>query len=97
MKALTTMLLVTGTLLASPTVQAATFIGLGDLPGGDYNSIAYDISADGSTVVGTSETTSGTEAFRWRRDTGMQGLGDLPGGDFFSHAQDVSADGSVVG
>jgi hypothetical protein len=73
-----------------------SFQGLGDLPGGGFSSLAYDVSADGSTVVGNGESASGTEAFRWRLDTGMQGLGDLPGGDFFSHAQDVSADGSVI-
>jgi hypothetical protein len=27
------------------------FIGLGDLPGGIFNSVAYDVSADGSVVV----------------------------------------------
>jgi len=40
-------------------------VGLGDLPGGNFNSTAEDVSADGSVVVGSSEISSGnTEAFR---------------------------------
>jgi probable HAF family extracellular repeat protein/VCBS repeat-containing protein len=74
----------------------ATFQGLGDLPGGDLYSWALGISADGTTVVGESDSASGTEAFRWTRDGGMVGLGDLAGGDFGSQATAVSADGSVI-
>ncbi len=72
------------------------FMGLGDLPGRAFHSRAWDISADGTTVVGGSESVNGPEAFRWTQSTGMVGLGDLPGGPFFSEARAVSADGSVV-
>ncbi|MBD2620846.1 HAF repeat/PEP-CTERM domain-containing protein [Microcystis flos-aquae FACHB-1344] len=62
--------------------QAASFQGLGDLPGGIFGSAAYGVSADGSVVVGRSETANGTdfnsEAFRWTQATGMVGLGYLP-------------------
>ena len=78
---------------------AASFQGLGDLPGGDSYSIALAVSADGTTVVGRSRSTaSGTdpEAFRWTESTGMVGLGDFPGGVFKSGAGGVSHDGSVI-
>ncbi|MFM9995599.1 MAG: PEP-CTERM sorting domain-containing protein [Phycisphaerales bacterium] len=70
--------------------------GLGDLPGGDFNSHANAASADGSVIVGFGESASGIEAFRWTQAGGMQGLGDLPGGNFYSFAQSTSADGAVV-
>jgi probable HAF family extracellular repeat protein len=70
--------------------------GLGDLPGGIFNSVAYDVSSDGTVVVGAGASASGSEAFRWTPDAGMAGLGDLAGGDFESYASAVSDNGSVV-
>jgi probable HAF family extracellular repeat protein len=70
--------------------------GLGDLSGGSFNSVAYDASADGATIVGYGVGASGTEAFRWTSANGLVGLGDLPGGSFFSLAQGISADGSTI-
>lgn len=72
------------------------FMGLGDLPGGDYRSRANAISSDGTTIVGTSFTTLGQEGFRWTFNGGMVGIGDLSGGVFGSQALDVSADGSII-
>jgi probable HAF family extracellular repeat protein len=74
---------------------------LGDLPGGDFESFAYGVSADGSVVVGASAWGKDAsreyfEAFRWTADGGMVGMGDLPGSIFYSVANGVSADGSVV-
>lgn len=69
---------------------------LGYLDGGEIDSAAHGVSADGSVVVGYSVSVSGREAFRWTARSGMVGLGDLPGGDFESAAWGVSADGSVV-
>lgn len=90
------------TILLSITVFVSTsfavtpsFQGLGDLSGGDYQSVALGISANGSTVVGYSNSASGQEAFRWE-DGSMIGLGDLPGGIFSSSARAVSGDGSVI-
>lgn len=80
-------------------VSAATFEGLGDLPGSDRFSAALGVSSDGSTVVGMSRSgASGarTEAFVWTRARGLEALGDLGGGDFMSAAGAVSADGSVI-
>ncbi|MEX2308599.1 MAG: PEP-CTERM sorting domain-containing protein [Pirellulales bacterium] len=71
-------------------------VGLGDLGGGTFGSVAYDISADGSVVVGYGNSASRIEAFRWTQTGGMIGLGDLPGGDFFSTAFAISADGAIV-
>lgn len=75
---------------------AASFQGLGDLPGGDFFSVATAVSADGRVVVGYAKSTSGIEAFRWTATDGMVSLGDLPGGTVSSFANAVSADGSVV-
>jgi probable HAF family extracellular repeat protein len=80
----------------SDLAEAAKFLGLGDLPGGTFQSTASAVSANGSLVVGLSNSTSGGEAFRWTAASGMAGLGDLPGGVFASNAVGVSADGSVV-
>ncbi len=80
------------------TRASGTIAGLGVLSGGEYNSLARDVSADGSIVVGFSWSAVGVEAFRWSNDTGtMVGLGDYPSGGFFStDAQGVSPDGSFV-
>lgn len=78
-----------------------SFQGLGDLPGGDFCSIAYAVSADGLVVVGESDSASSGpyvaygEAFRWENGE-MVGLGYLPGGGYYSSARSVSADGSVI-
>jgi len=76
--------------------QATGMVGLGDLPGGMIYSNAFGVSADGSVVVGYSDSAFGGEGFRWTQATGMVGLGDLDGGDFYSIAKAVSPDGSVV-
>ena len=81
---------------AADASQAATFSGVGDLPGGSAFSWAEGLSADGTTVVGSSTSASGTEAFRRRQGGEIEGLGDLPGGDFVSVAEAASADGSVI-
>jgi probable HAF family extracellular repeat protein len=89
---------------ASTVAAAPLFIGLGDLPGADFSSIANGVSADGSVVVGRGsafvtmhgEPISNVEAFRWTQGDGMVDLGDLPGGPYGHGASGVSADGSVV-
>jgi probable HAF family extracellular repeat protein len=65
---------------------------LGLLSGAFYGT-AYDLSADGSVVVGE----SGGQAFRWTRSTDMVALGFLPGATSqYSYATAVSADGLVL-
>lgn len=82
-------------LLTIPTTHAAdAFNGLGFLSGGNY-SAAYALSADGSVVVGGSDSPAGYQAFSWTQAGGMVGLGILSGGSY-SNALGVSGDGSVV-
>lgn len=82
-------------------LQAYSFTGLGDLPGGRTSSSAYGVSSNGAVVVGKVDSNFGREAFRWTRSGGMVGLGDLGIGELFpgngfSGAAGVSGDGSVV-
>src|SRR5262249_30360338 len=77
-------------------------VGLGDLPGGEFYSIARGVSADGSVVVGASNSAASSvlgsaysEAVRWTAQTGMVGMGFLPGG-LSSVSWAASADGSVI-
>jgi probable HAF family extracellular repeat protein len=58
-------------------------------------SIAINISADGSTIVGEATDASGFwRAFRWTAATGMQDIGTLSGPESIAYA--VSKDGSVI-
>jgi probable HAF family extracellular repeat protein len=93
-------------LVASQPASAASFQGLGDLPGGATSSFARRVSADGKVVVGESNSEhsdlfdDGPEAFRWTAGTGIVGLGVI-GPIVFDHEQSssasgVSQDGSLV-
>lgn len=56
---------------------------------------AYDVSADGSVIVGSSRVDQGDQACRW--DNGVPtGLGELPGGDYNSIVRAVSDDASLL-
>lgn len=85
-------------LAAAPALAGggATFYAIGDLPGGTFFSRAYAVSADGTTVVGNSVSSTGLEAFRWSVGGGLVGIGDLAGGSVSADAEAVSADGSVI-
>jgi probable HAF family extracellular repeat protein len=74
----------------------ATFMGLGDLPGGPFSSTATGVSGDGRTVVGSGATDLGHEQFRWTLAEGLVSLGDLPGGDQNAQARAVSSSGAVI-
>jgi len=83
--------------LVSVPAFAATpsFQGLGDLPGGDFESEAYAVSADGRVVVGWSQAVN-AQAFCWPGGGPLHGLpsyGQYPPG---SEAFTVSADGTVI-
>jgi uncharacterized membrane protein len=72
-------------------------MSLGDLPGGEISSSARAVSADGSTVVGSSSGGDWVQPFRWTAETGMMPLGVLPGATSpRGRAWDVSGDGSAV-
>ena len=80
-------------LLAPVALGQPSFQGLGDLAGGDFHSIATDVSADGRVAVGVSLVASNeVEAFRWQDGvkTPLAGLGVA------RYAEAVSADGSVI-
>jgi probable HAF family extracellular repeat protein len=71
---------------------------------GGVGSAAYDVSANGSVVVGDSADASGmNRAFKWTAAGGMQNLstiygGSLGSGSYFVYANAVSADGlHIVG
>lgn len=61
---------------------------------------AFDISRDGSVLVGERFNGTTSRSVRWSAGTGVVDLGQLPGaaaqGTVFSQAYDVSADGSIV-
>lgn len=76
--------------------DGASFTPLGFLNVGNGPSLGLGVSADGSTVVGESNSPQGLQAFRWRAGEGMIGLGDIPGGFFASIAYACSGDGSIV-
>ncbi len=84
---------------AAHAQRSATLFGLGDLPGGDFNSIASRVSSDGRAVTGYSLSGGGFpgsfEAFRWTHDEGMIPLGKLDGA-IESYGNAVSADGRYV-
>lgn len=72
-------------------------VGLGSLPGGQAGSLAHDVSADGSVVVGHAHYASGAAAAcRWLAGEGMVALEDPPGSTLGSVAHGVSADGTVI-
>ncbi len=93
MKRLTVVLAVVVLMAGAVQGRASVFVGLGDLPGGQYFSRATDVSADGLTVVGFSETAHGSQAFRWTAGGGLVGLGNS---NDLSMAWAISGDGSVV-
>jgi uncharacterized membrane protein len=72
-----------------------TFQGLGDLPGGAFNSAAFDVSANGSVVVGFGgiafEGQNTVQAFRWTEAGGMTPIVEPR-----TTAHATSANGSVV-
>ncbi|MFN0137682.1 MAG: PEP-CTERM sorting domain-containing protein [Phycisphaerae bacterium] len=58
---------------------------------GSFNSVGTDVSGDGSSIVGFSDS----EAFRWTAGGGLIGLGFISGGSV-SAATATSLDGSTV-
>ena len=81
----------------SPDVEAfrwqnSTLTGLGYLV---HSSIAYDISSDGSTIVGATETATGAEGCFWDSN-GLTPIGELPGGAVLAIVHAISADKSTL-
>lgn len=81
---------------ATHSAKAQCFMGLGDLPGGDFSSSANGLSGDGRFVTGFSQVSgNSTEAFLWTDTTGIVGLG-TPVGSVSSRGAAVTNDGGVV-
>ena len=76
------------------------FTPLGSLSTAAFGSWSYDITPDGSVVVGGSyAATNQLQAFRWSAATGMVGLPYLqaaPGVTPWSQAEAISANGAVI-
>jgi probable HAF family extracellular repeat protein len=69
------------------------------IPGGNAESVAYGVSADGSVIVGQSDDgccAEGGTAFRWTAATGMVSMGSLGGPTNYGYAFQTSDDGSIV-
>jgi len=80
-------------------IAGASIIPLETSRSGFFASEGYDVTPDGSTVVGTISTLSdGVRAFRWRRNSGMLVLGQvgqsIPNDRFI--ASSISDNGEVV-
>jgi len=82
--------------LASGQATGGSFQGLGDLPGGTFFSHAWDMSMDGTTVTGSSDSGYG-QAFHWTQAGSMVGLPPLPGDPgCCSDGDGLSRDGLIV-
>lgn len=57
----------------------------------------FEVSKDGSVMVGYVTHGDEWEAYRWTADGGKQGLGDFPSGKTQSVAIDLTADGTIIG
>ena len=74
--------------------NAASFQGLGDLPGGIFSSRPFGVSGNGAVVVGESEGASGPESFRWTVGGGIENFSTVVGVPVTARA--ASLDGSVI-
>jgi probable HAF family extracellular repeat protein len=96
-KVFSTMLL--GAAVPIVSGEAAEFIPLGSLAGNTGSSAALDLSADGSTVLGRSDSTDGQQLFRWNFETGFSIIPSFDPGPSFPpnfFATSISGDGSSV-
>lgn len=81
--------------IAHGSFGQASIVGLGFIPGG-YRSLAFDVSADGSVVVGRANDSKDRQiGFRWTVETGMVGLAPFAGANQ-NQAWGVSGDGVVA-
>jgi len=101
MKSIVLTLLTLIVLAAPPTVSSqSSFQGVGDLPGGVFQSHAWDVSGDGTIVVGRSVSTDNhTLAFRWVDTLGIMALDPTiedTGIHAFNEASAISFDGTTI-
>jgi uncharacterized membrane protein len=70
--------------------EADGMMDLGTLLAGETSSIAWDVSADGSIIVGRCNTANSQAAYRWTNETGKVLL------EMNQDALAISADGSII-
>jgi probable HAF family extracellular repeat protein len=78
--------------------RASGMTALGDLPGGQFDSWAYDISADGEVVIGygrIGDTANDIQAMQWTSAGGMVSLGGL-GASGISLATAIASNGQTI-
>lgn len=84
--------------LTTSVVSALELRGIGDLPGGSYQSEARAISKNGEYIVGQSNSSLGREGFLYDVLTGtIESVPDLAGGDFRTVCYGVADSGRAVG
>lgn len=82
--------------LTTNCLGQASYIPLGDLPGGEYGSVGLALSGSGNVATGFSSDQnglSGTNAFRWTHDAGMVSLAQPTG---TTMGQGLSSNGSYT-
>ncbi len=89
-RALATAALVT----AGASASAQTIVRVEPLPG-DTSATVWDINANGTTVVATSDGPNGTRVFRWSASRGHEDTGLVPGAGW-TWASGISGNGQVV-
>ena len=90
-------ILASGPNLSYGQIRPVRFIPLGDAAGGEFNSYAAAVSADGRVVVGTGRNAQGTVALHWTEQGGITEIPPAhPEKRYRSTAQDVSSDGRTV-
>jgi len=81
---------------AASAAAAPAFTDVGPFAPAPFpESFLFDLSGDGSYLVGNTSTLS-RAPFRWSEGTGLVDLGDLAGGSSVGRAMAISLDGSVV-
>jgi probable HAF family extracellular repeat protein len=83
-----------GVMMPRAAHAAPTFTGVLALPGGSGVE-PQSMTADGSVIVGWSDSSNGRRATRWTVTAGLQDLGSLPN-DSPSQAYGVSNDGALI-
>jgi len=80
------------------SLAAGQMTGLGDLEGGEFESGAWDVSGDGSVIVGSGTSEAYSPQWHAYRREGevMTPLGEPQEGVTLSRAEGISNDGSVV-
>jgi uncharacterized membrane protein len=86
--------------------EAGGMVGLGDLPGGLFYSVANAVSGGGSVIVGSGHTDSGFQATIWDATHGTRNLRDVLVNDYgmgaslagweLASATGISADGLTI-